>query len=249
MNAAFHGLLNALHRPRRTTAIIGHRGAPRSAPENTLAAFEDAIELGVDGIEFDVQMTGDNALVVIHDADVGRCTNGNGLVTELTAADLRKLDAGTWLSPDFAGERIPLLPEALELMRGRVLPLVEIKLRPGIDLDCFVDRLLSTLDAVKMRYDVVLHGFDAAVATALFARDPQLHLGLTFDETVDAPSFVNGWHPHASLITPKLVKDAHRNGQWVCTWTVNDLAEAKRVIDAGVDGIMTDDPEAMMLVV
>lgn len=107
--------------------VIAHRGASGRAPENTLASFEQAIAIGVDGIELDVHLTRDGQLVIIHDQNLARTTDGQGLVHEHTLAELKALDAGSWFGPAFAGERIPTLEEVLVRVAGRVPLQVEIK--------------------------------------------------------------------------------------------------------------------------
>ncbi|RPI48325.1 MAG: glycerophosphodiester phosphodiesterase [Betaproteobacteria bacterium] len=107
--------------------VVGHRGAPSRAPENTLASFEAAIAIGVDAIELDVHLSRDGHLVVIHDQNLARTTNGQGLVHEHTLAELRALDAGSWFGPSFAGERIPTFEEVLTGIGRRVPLQVEIK--------------------------------------------------------------------------------------------------------------------------
>jgi len=107
--------------------VIAHRGASDRAPENTLASFKAALDIGVDGIELDVHLSRDGQLVVIHDANLKRTTNGQGLVHEYTVAELKALDAGGWHGPAFAGERIPTFEEVLDLVGKRVPLQVEIK--------------------------------------------------------------------------------------------------------------------------
>lgn len=107
--------------------VIGHRGAPSRAPENTLASFGAALEIGVDGLELDVHLSRDGQLVVIHDADLRRTTNGQGFVHEYTLAQLKTLDAGSWYGAAFAGERIPSFEEVLDLVGKRVPLQVELK--------------------------------------------------------------------------------------------------------------------------
>ncbi len=107
--------------------VVGHRGAPSRAPENTLASFEAALALGVDAIELDVHLSRDKHLVVIHDQNLTRTTNGQGLVHELSLAELTALDAGSWFAPAFAGERIPTFEEVLTRIGPHVPLQVEIK--------------------------------------------------------------------------------------------------------------------------
>jgi len=107
--------------------LCAHRGAMETHPENTLTAFRAAVEAGAHMIEFDVQLTKDNKMVVMHDGTVDRTTNGTGKVSELTFAEIRKLDAGSWKSPEFAGEKIPTLDETLSVMPYNIWLNVHIK--------------------------------------------------------------------------------------------------------------------------
>jgi glycerophosphoryl diester phosphodiesterase len=116
--------------PRTTPLIIAHRGASRKAPENTLAAFSRAIEDGADGIELDVRLTADGALMVFHDSRLTRTTDGHGKIERCTLDELKGLSAGSWFHPLFRGEPIPTLDDALELMRRRVGVNIELKLDP-----------------------------------------------------------------------------------------------------------------------
>src|SRR5262245_34742321 len=122
-----HDVSPAAPRPLR----VAHRGASARAPENTLAAFREAIRLGADAIELDVQLSADGVPMVIHDLTVDRTTNGHGSVASFASRDLRRLDAGAWYSSRFRGERIPTLEEALECARGRCGLNIEIKELPG----------------------------------------------------------------------------------------------------------------------
>ena len=107
--------------------IVGHRGAKKFAPENTQAGFRKAIEMGVDLIEFDVRQTVDGHFVVMHDRWVARTTNGNGAVKEMTLQEIQQLDAGSWFSEEFKNEPVPTLKQALDLMRGKVIPDIDFK--------------------------------------------------------------------------------------------------------------------------
>lgn len=113
--------------PKNKVAVIAHRGASAYAPENTLASFERAVEMGADWFELDCLLTKDGAVIVSHDNKVDRCTNGKGSIPEKTLAELKTLDAGSWYDPKFAGERLPTLTEALTLAKDRIGVYVEIK--------------------------------------------------------------------------------------------------------------------------
>ena len=242
MAAHLARLLEPLDRPSRRVVVIGHRGAPHTAPENTLLSFRNAIDAGADGIEFDIRLTADNRLVVMHDANVDRCTDGTGPVAEHSLDDLRRLDAGGWFRSAFSGERVPAFTEALEVMRERVLPLVEVKAQTDHDAAHLASVTLAELDSLEMRQDVVLHSYDPAIVSALYKADSALALAITFDEEVAPPAWIGGVHPHAPLVTAALVEAAHAAGRWVCTWTANTESAVQQLADLDVDGIMTDDP-------
>jgi len=113
--------------PRDKPLNVGHRGAMASAPQNTLAAFRKAIEFGADGVELDVHLSKDGAVVVMHDFFVDRATDGTGRVAQKTLAELKALDAGIKFSPQFAGERVPTLSEVFDVLEGKLLVNVELK--------------------------------------------------------------------------------------------------------------------------
>ena len=235
-------LLESLDRPSRPVAVIGHRGAPRTAPENTLLSFRNAIDAGADGIEFDIRLAAGNRLVVMHDANVDRCTDGTGPVAEHSLDDLQRLDAGGWFGPAFRGERVPAFTEALEGMHERVLPLVEVKEQADCDAAHLASVILAELDSVGMRRDVVLHSFDPAIVAALYEADSGLALAITFEAEIAPPAWIGGVHPETPLVTAALVEAAHGAGRWVCTWTVNTESAVQQLAGLDVDGIMTDDP-------
>jgi glycerophosphoryl diester phosphodiesterase len=137
--------------------VVGHRGTRRFAPENTLAAFDKAIELGARSIEIDVRMTRDGEFVIMHDPWVDRTTDGTGLVSQMTLAEIRKLDAGSWFSPSFAGERVPTLREALRAVKGRAAVDIDFKSGP----DNSAELITQILDE---------EGFDDGTLVTVFVR-------------------------------------------------------------------------------
>ncbi len=153
--------------------VIGHRGAPSRAPENTLASFRAALEIGVDGLELDVHLSADGHLVVIHDANLKRTTNGQGLVHEHTLAQLKQLDAGTWFGPMFAGERIPTFDEVLDLVGKRVPLQVEIKgATEGV-----TEATLAVLDARGLLDTVMMTSFQLDRLPRVRELAPKVQIG------------------------------------------------------------------------
>lgn len=166
-NASFamsHSEFRAAHAPPKYAGeivAVGHRGTTKYAPENTIAAHEAALSLGARAIEIDVRMTADGHFVVMHDASVNRTTNGRGRVSKLTLAEIRRLDAGSWFGPQFAGERVPTLREALRNLRGRAAIDIDFKGGPRnsgehladiLDEEGFADGPLVTVFARSWHY-------------------------------------------------------------------------------------------------
>lgn len=138
--------------PEWSVVNVGHRGLAEGFPENTLAAFENSIEIGVDVIEIDLRGTADGEVVILHDETVDRTTDGSGAVTEMTLEEVKALDAGSWYDPEFAGERIPTYEEVLDLVSGTgVKLLLDIKLSPVLDKERIVrltERFGAELDVI-----------------------------------------------------------------------------------------------------
>lgn len=240
---------------------IAHRGGGHLAPEETLAAFDNAVAVGADVIELDVHATADGVVVVCHDETVDRTTNGSGAIREMSFEALRALDAGYHFTPDGGatypyrdtGVVIPTLEEVLAALPG--LPVtIEIKQHePSI-----VEALLAVLDATGSREHTVIGSFLDTPLAEVRARAPDVltgfgladvfgFLGLTAESEADyAPpgQFLQVPVREAGfeVVTPESVARAHRVGLKVHVWTINDLAEVERLMALGVDGIMTDDP-------
>jgi glycerophosphoryl diester phosphodiesterase len=240
----------------REVQVIGHRGASGLAPENTLAAFRLAGDLGAQAIETDLQMTRDGRLVLMHDEGLQRTTNGRGLLATKTFPELRDLDAGSWFpkrvlrnrrgSPRFAGERIPSIEELLDLARECNLELyLEMKTPCAPGTEKAVAAAIRSAGALA-RSTVIC--FDLGVLRRVRQIDPAVKLGYLFNKRLpDAVALAVAAEaktilPHASRVTVKLIAEAKQNGLKVVTWTVNDPKRMKELIEAGVDGIMTDFP-------
>jgi glycerophosphoryl diester phosphodiesterase len=233
----------------RRLQVIAHRGASTEAPENTLAAFRRALEIGVDAVETDVHLSSDGELVVIHESTLDRVTDGHGLVKDHSLAVLRRLDAGRWFGERFAGERIPTLDEALEVLRP-VRVIIEIKNGP-VYYDGIAERVVRTIRAAGHQA-VTISSFDHPVLREVrrLASDVDiaaLYMGRLIDQVrLAREAGVNILHPYWMWITPDLLVAAHAAGLRVETWTVDELAHQAHVVSLGVDGIITNHPARLL---
>ena len=237
----------------RTLWIIAHRGASGHAPENTIAAFERAVELGAPFIETDVHLTRDARFVAIHDGTLERTTDGHGSVHDYTLAELRKLDAGRWFGRQFSEQRIPTLEEILAFAQARdVVFYLEIKYQTSWGMH---HALAAALQHPESAARTIVISFEPDTLLSLRRLNPFIMLGLLVEKAeTDLVKRALGVGarqicPRSDLVTRELVEQAHRADMHVVTWTANDPAEMRRLIDAGVDGIMTDFPDRLQAVV
>ena len=229
---------------------IGHRGAAAYAPENTLASFRRAVELGADGVEFDLHRTRDGRFVVIHDDAVDRTTDGHGKVDALAFEELRRLDAGSWKGREFAGERIPTFDEVIDELPPRVLLFAELKAgsgrAPGIEDD--LARFLRERRALPR---VRVSSFDHRALLRLRGLLPELETGALFTGLpVDLVSLARNCgaqalHPSFHHLSAGVVGEAHAVGLAVNAWTVNEPDDIARVRAMGVDGMFSDYPDRL----
>lgn len=224
---------------------IAHRGASGGYPENTLAAFAAAIEVGAAMCELDVHLTGDGVPVVIHDETIERTTDRKGAVAAMTLRELRKADAGIRFAAQFAGERIPTLEEVFRLTAGRCGLNIELK---GEGTEAAVCGLLALHDAIAT---TIVSSFDWPMIGRVRAIDPRIRIGLLAQrgarrllDEADAMGAV-AIHPRVDMITAELCSAAHRQNLKVYTWTCDDPVEMRQVIAAGVDGIITNYPDRL----
>ena len=223
--------------------IVAHRGYSSVAPENTLAAMQKAIDARADFVELDVQESGDDQIVVIHDRDLKKVANVDLIVSESSAAELRQHDIGSHFSTEFSGERIPTLEEVLELCRGKIKVNIELKTY-GKDR-VLVDRVIQIVEAQQMEDQIVIMSLEPElVARARVARPTwkvgQLIAVAAGDITRIDASFLA---IQQSLANPAMVSSAHRKHREVLVWTVNEPIEMSAMLTAGVDGLITDFPE------
>ncbi|HKS68597.1 MAG TPA: glycerophosphodiester phosphodiesterase family protein [Candidatus Acidoferrales bacterium] len=233
----------------RSPWIIAHRGASGQAPENTLAAFERAVQMGAQFIETDLHLTRDAHFVAIHDGVLERTTNGRGLVREFTLAELRELDAGKWFDREFSGERIPTLEEILEFSHKHdVVFYLEVKYNAAWGMH---HALVAALRNASSAARTVVISFDPPTLLAVHNLDPALMTGLLIEEReADFVQLANRAAVRqvcaaSSLVTPGLVTQAHESDLHVVAWTVNEREEMRAMIAADVEGIMTDFPDRL----
>ena len=241
-------------RAARGVMCYAHRGARAHAPENTLAAFTLAFELGAEGIECDVQRSRDGRLVIIHDSTVDRTTDGTGPVAEQCFEELRALNAGVRFH---RRQLIPTLDEVLELVarRGGELNL-EIKaesVEEALATAAAVEPALRAL-AEEQRAHVLVSSFEHPAVALLKARLPWLRVALLYGREwrgldLIAPARALGAeaiHPAVGLVTPELIQRAHEARLRVNVWTANRRGAIRRLIAWDVDGLFSDYPERIV---
>ena len=229
--------------------LIAHRGASGYAPENTLAAFRKAVAMGLAFIETDLQLTRDARFVAIHDDTVNRTTNGQGNVHDLTLAEIRRLDAGSWFGSAFAGERVPTLEETLEFAKRHDV-VFYLELKPGGSWGG-EHALIGALRESGEFARVVVISFDSALVAAVRRVEPTLMTGLLCDGQIDKPiekTLEIGARQlviRGNLVTPAMIAEAKRHDLQVICWTVNHPAHLRLLASAGVAGIMSDYPDRL----
>jgi glycerophosphoryl diester phosphodiesterase len=229
---------------------IAHRGASGYAPENTFAAFRKAIAMGAGFIETDLQLSRDARFVAIHDATVNRTTNGQGAVHDLTLAELRRLDAGSWFGSEFAGERIPTVDELLEFAKKHDV-VFYLELKPSGSWGG-EHALISALRESGEIARAVVISFDPGILLSVRAIEPTLMTGLLHEGQISDPlakAIEIGARQIAvrgDLVTPRLLKEARRRDLQVVCWTVNHPGHMRLLVEAGVDGIISDYPDRLL---
>ena len=233
--------------------VIGHRGASGHAPENTLAAFRKAVALGATFVETDLQLSRDAHFVAIHDATVNRTTNGKGAVHDLTLAQLRNLDAGSWFGSEFSGERIPTLEEILQFSKKNDV-VFYLELKPGGSWGGEHALIGALRDSGELARAVAI-SFDAALVLRLRQIEPTLMSGLLYDGQFENPAEkavevgARQLVARGDLVTPALLEQARKKDLQVVCWTVNQPAHMRLLIEAGIHGIMSDYPDRLIAAV
>ena len=234
--------------------VVAHRGFSGAAPENTLAAFRKAIEIGSDMIELDIHLSKDGKIVVIHDETLERTTDGRGKVAGHTLKDLKKLDAGSHFGAGFFGERIPTLQEVLDLAKGRVLVNIEIK-NPTHGLYLITELADQALEAVEkagMLNWVIFSSFNPASLAWVQNKEPRARVAFLYHREWNTLSEVTkgkDWQVlnlrNIHLNRGKIVR-IRKEGIKVNVYTVNTEEELEQFVKWGLDGIITNYPDRLI---
>lgn len=237
-------------------AVHAHRGASAYAPENTLPAFRLAMEMGADGFENDIHLTRDKVFVVSHDDSIARCSDGQGLIQDMTLGDLRAFDFGRSFSEDFAGTPIPTLDDVLELTHGMDILNIELKgpLPEGQDVDEALTILYRSLQKYQCISRTILSTFLHDWAKRLKELFPDLRTGLLYgqsctpEETLSlAKTYrADAVHPALGGVTPEIVAACRKEGILVNVWTVDAPGDIDKAIALQVDGIITNKPDLVL---
>jgi glycerophosphoryl diester phosphodiesterase len=237
--------------------VVAHRGSSGSAPENTVAAFEMALESGADIIECDVRLTRDEQVVVFHDRNLDRTTNGDGPVEGKMLEELRRLDAGSWFGAGFKGEQIPTLDEVLRLLAGRAFLNIELKAdfrEHGRNM-LLQKRVLETIKGSHAEHRVFLASFNHRLMREIKDKHPQLKTAIIYKAVRDfasrpsrlisrarADAFVCGrW-----WLRSKLLDDLQNHHIPLFVYTLNKERDVERMKRLHVDGVITNFPEVVV---
>lgn len=246
----------------QNTKIIAHRGASGYCPENTLAAVQEALNIGVDLIEIDIHLSKDGEVMVLHDISLDRTTNGKGDIEDYSFEELKALDAGSWFAEKYTGEKIPSLKEVLELCKGICAVLIEVKkgkdyyrdiekkaweivqelgMEDEVEFQSFYAHSLKEME--KLGINAPIHKLLVGVYPGFpIYIDHQLRFGNYFyKEEVE----LSGVNPNERFVTKAFLNKIKADKLVTYVWTVNEENTMRKLIKSGVDGIITNYPREL----
>ncbi len=234
------------------TKFFGHRGYSGKYPENTLLAFEKAIEAGVDGIEFDVQFSKDGHLVIIHDETLDRTTNGKGRVKDLTLDELKTLDASASFTGKYGIVNIPTLEEVLALVKDYDI-ITNIELKTGVfEYEGIEEAVADFVRKFNLSEKVIISSFNHFSIMRMRKAAPEMKCGFLFESwIIDAGKYCHShgipcYHPNFRNLIPSVVAEAKQYGLEINTYTVNTLEDFNRLAELGVDVAIGNYPELII---
>lgn len=231
------------------TLIWGHRGAAEQAPENSMESFRLAMEMGADGIELDVHLTRDQQIVVAHDETIDRCSNGSGRILDMTLEELSRYDFSCGKA-GFSGVRIPSLAEVLELIKGSDLT-VNIEIKSGvIAYEGLEEMTMELVDQMGLADRIIYSSFNHFSLTTITAVNPGAVTGILYSEALIDPHLyaehvgASAIHPHyPTVLRPGIIEACREHEIRVHPWTADDPEAIRRLLEAGVDAIITNRPD------
>lgn len=235
------------------TLVWAHRGASGYAPENTMEAFSMAVDMHADGLELDVHESSDGQLIVMHDERVDRTTDQTGRIVDKTLAELKQLDASNGM-PQYAGVRIPTLPEVYELVKPTNLT-VNVELKCDIVIYWGIwEKLVKLERDMGMQGRILYSSFNHYALMELRKCDPGANIGLLYPNAMVDPWIyakqlnANAIHPHylAALSCPGLIEGCKQNGVAIHPWTVNEPEAMQACVNAGLEAIISNYPDVAL---
>ena len=239
---------------RNTPLVIGHRGFSSAAPENTLESFGRAQDIGCDGVELDVRLSKDGAVMVHHDRMLDRTTTGSGPIGASTLRELKALDAGRWCGEGFAGARIPTLDEVFEALHPPILMNVELKVR-GFGVWALVKRAVDVIRRHRRQEHTVVASFNPLALFAARLLEPGLLRAFIWSDRHPLPlrrrwlSFLahpQWMDPDSSSFSPEMLRRMHGKGKRVLAWDIDAGADMEGLGSLALDGVVTDYPDALL---
>lgn len=235
---------------RKAPLVIAHRGASAFAPENTMAAFKRASEIGADAIELDAKLTKDGVIAIIHDRSLDRTTTGNGRVNSINFREIRELDAGKKFSKEFEGERVPSLREVFEYTANRIRVNVELTNYSSV-WDNLPEKVIELVTEFGIENEILISSFNPIALIKSKRIKPDLPIGLLVHEKEPKPiSYLKKmitryefFHPQETLLQRRNVNEYLKKNKSLIAWTVNEPGRIKELLTLGIAGIITDVPD------
>lgn len=225
------------------TKVMAHRGASTEAPENTMAAFQKAIDDMADYIELDVQLTNNGEVIVMHDSNAYRTTGVDANIVNMTYKEVKTLDAGSWFSDEYVGENVPSLKEVLELTQGKIK--LNIELKPADNDTALAKNTVRLIEKYNMVNDCVITSFSELALKAVKTYNQEIKVGYilsaAYGDFYDMKN-VDFFSVNAAFLSKRTIDAIHNSGKRVYAWTVNNKESIKNLTNKGVDGIITDNP-------
>lgn len=237
--------------------VISHRGANKVSPQNTIEAFKKAIQFRADGFETDVHLTSDGVPVICHNYTIDKTSDGKGAIASNTLDYLKRFDFGSYFHHSYKGIEIPTLEEFLTLSEKANLKVLNIEIKSPKNKDyIIVDKILDAVKAHGLFDKLLISSFDPDLLVYIKDKDENCKTGflyspdkpitykrvlgneIGFAKSIDADAL----HPHQMFVTQKLIDEAHENGIMVNPWTVNKEKDIIKLVNMGVDGVITDVP-------